>query len=150
MFICRQKINFIFTVFLEMLQIYCKIVMLGTLGKPGSAHLKWYYHLAETFCISLQAKNQLHLLCFFWIYCKDTQTSYFGYFGHVWLRIPKLIKSTCRKLRCFPACWCFSYYILKNPAIWLANIISALYTIRFQQKIQIFKKTVFYVYTCKI
>ena len=40
-------------------------------------------------------------LTFFWRYCKDVQTSYFEYFGHVWLCTPKMIISACRKIRCF-------------------------------------------------
>ena len=65
MFICRQKINFILHVFLEILQKYCKLVILGTLGMPDSAHPKWYYQLVEKFCVHPQAKNQLHSPCFF-------------------------------------------------------------------------------------
>ena len=38
MFICRQKINFIFHVFLEISQRYYKLVILGTLGITGPAH----------------------------------------------------------------------------------------------------------------
>ena len=67
----------------------------------------------------------------YWRYCKDIQTSYFGYFGHAWLHTLKMIKSTCTRL------WWLSvykkqtssftsflrYYILKNPAIWLADSI---------------------------
>ena len=64
----------------------------------------------------------------FWRYCKDMQTSYFGYFGHAWLHTPKIIKSTCTRLWCLSVCkkqtssfiLFLRYYILKNPAIWLA------------------------------
>ena len=56
------------------------------------------------------------------------QTSYFGYFGHAWLHTPKIIKSTCTRLWCLSVCkkqtssfiLFLRYYILKNPAIWLA------------------------------
>ena len=58
MFIYKQKINFILPVFLEILQRYCKLVILGTLGKPGYTHPK-YYHLVENFRIYLQAKEPL-------------------------------------------------------------------------------------------
>ena len=65
---------------------------------------------------------------FFWRYCKDMQTSYFGYFGHAWLHTPKMIVSTCTRLWCLSVCkkqtssfiLFLRYYILKNPAIWLA------------------------------
>ena len=61
------------------------------------------------------------------------QTSYFGYFGHAWLRSPKMIVTTFRKLQCLSACQkqtslfasFLRYYILKNPTIWLANSILA-------------------------
>ena len=66
-------------------------------------------------------------------YCKDMQTFYFGYFGHAWLPKLKMIVSPCRKLRCLSACHKYisslisflRYYILKNPAIWLASSILA-------------------------
>ena len=51
------------------------------------------------------------------------QTAYFGYFGDAWLRAPKFISSTCRRLRCLSTCQEYNssftsflrYYILKNP-----------------------------------
>ena len=80
---CRQKINFILNVFLEILEGYCKIVILGTLGMPDYAHHQKIYHqLVETFCIYLGVKNQLYPQCLrdteiIWRYCKDMQTFYF-------------------------------------------------------------------------
>ena len=59
-FICRQKIKFILHAILEILQRYCKLIVLGTLGMPGYANSKWHYQLVENFCVHLQAKNQLH------------------------------------------------------------------------------------------
>ena len=69
------------------------------------------------------------MLIFFWRYCKDMQTSYFGYIGQTRLCTPKMIVQTCRKLRCLSTCQKYTssfilflrYYILKNPAIWLAK-----------------------------
>ena len=69
----------------------------------------------------------------FWRYSKDIQTFYFGYFEHAWLHPPKMTVSTCRRLRCLSACQKLTYsltsllryYILKNPAIWLADSILA-------------------------
>ena len=66
----------------------------------------------------------------FWRYRKDMQTSYFG---HAWSHTPKMMVSTCWWLRCLSACEkytssftsFFRYYILKNPAIWLADSILA-------------------------
>ena len=56
-------------------------------------------------CLSvyLQAKNQPHPSYFTWDIVKILQTRYFGFFGHAWLRTPKLILSTCRKLLCLSA-----------------------------------------------
>ena len=67
----------------------------------------------------------------YWRYCKDMQTSYFGYFGHAWLHTPKMIVSTCTRLWCLSVCkkqfssftLFLRYYILKNNAIWLALLI---------------------------
>ena len=71
---------------------------------------------------------------FFWRYCKDMHISYFGYFGHVWLRILKMIVSTRRKFRCLSVCRKYflsftsllRHYILRNSAIWLANTMLVL------------------------
>ena len=48
-FICRQKIKLILHIFLEILQRYCKLAVLGTLGVPGYVNPKWYYQLKENF-----------------------------------------------------------------------------------------------------
>ena len=69
----------------------------------------------------------------FWRYCKDMQTSYFGHFGHTWLDTPKMIVPPCRRVQCLSACQIYTssftsfltYYILKNPAIWLTDSILA-------------------------
>ena len=57
---CRQKINFILQVFLEILERYCKTVILVTLGIPGYAHSKWFYHLVENLHVYLQVESQPH------------------------------------------------------------------------------------------
>ena len=62
--ICKQKINFILPVFLEILQRYCKVVILSTLGKLGNTNTK-YHHLVENFRVYLQAEEPLHPPCFF-------------------------------------------------------------------------------------
>ena len=64
----------------------------------GYAHSKWRYQFAETFRIYLLAKNQLHSPGL-WDYCKDMLTSHFWYIGHAWLRTPKMMVSTCKKLQ---------------------------------------------------
>ena len=111
-FICRQKITSSFTFYLR----YCKDI----------ANL--HYQLVETFWVYLQTKNQIHL-SFFWRNCKDVQTSYFRYFGHVWLCTPIMVVSTRGKLLCSSAGQKYTssitsflrYYILKNAATWLAK-----------------------------
>ena len=61
------------------------------------------------------------------------QISYFQYFGHTWQQTPKMIVSTCRRLKCLSVCQKYissitsflGYYILKNPVISLADSILA-------------------------
>ena len=60
MFICKQKTNLILSIFLVILQRYCKFVILIILGKPAYTHPKLYQHPVENFRIYLQAKKQLH------------------------------------------------------------------------------------------
>ena len=72
MFICT-KINFFFYFFLEMLQTFCKLVILSTSGETGHTHQYWYYQLSERF-VYLHAKNQLHVSLLSWDitkYCKE-------------------------------------------------------------------------------
>ena len=65
----------------------------------------------------------------YWRYCKDMQTSHFGYFGHAWLDTTKMIVLTCARLWSLSACKkqtlsftsFLRHYILKNPAIWLED-----------------------------
>ena len=90
------------------------------------------YFLVENFRIYLQAKKHLHTPCFS-RYIPETQTSYFRYFVHAWLRTLKIIISNRRKFFCFSACQkqtssitsSLRYYILKNPMARLVNSISA-------------------------
>ena len=131
MLICMQKINFILHNFTEISQRYCNLVILSTLGMSGYVHSKWYYQLVENFRVFLQAKKWTSLPTFFWRYCKDMKTSYFGYFEHAWLCTHKMIEPTCRKRQCLSACHKYfslftsflKYCILKNLVIWLANNI---------------------------
>ena len=53
------------SVFLVILQGYCKLVVFGTLRLSGYVHQKRYYHLAQNVCVYLHEKNQLHSLCFY-------------------------------------------------------------------------------------
>ena len=111
MFMSRQKINFILHVFLEILQQrYFKLFLFCTLDLSCSAHPKWYYHLVENVFVYLQAKNQLHPPMLLWRYCKDMQ-SCFGYFGHAWLHLSKLIVSPHIKLRCLCVCKIIKFII---------------------------------------
>ena len=40
MFICKQKTNFVLSIFFEILQRHCKFVILSTLDKPAYTHPK--------------------------------------------------------------------------------------------------------------
>ena len=50
-------------------------------------------------CLSVLHHNgtQKQLQYFLLIYCKNLTTSFFGYFGHVWLLSSKIDNRTCRK-----------------------------------------------------
>ena len=131
MFTRKQKINFILPTFFLILQIYWKLVILGTLSKSGYTDPK-YHHLVENYRLYLQAKEPVqphvfleilhrHANFLFWVLwpCLDTQT--------------QMVVWTCRKFWSFSAYQkCTSsftsslrYYILKNLEVWLANSISA-------------------------
>ena len=60
MFICKQKINFILHVFFEILQRYCKFVVLCALGMSCYKDTKRFYQLPKNFRVYLQVKSQLH------------------------------------------------------------------------------------------
>ena len=60
MFICKQKINFIPSIFFEIMQRSYKLVILGTLGMTGYDQYKRYYQLVENFDIYLHAKNDIY------------------------------------------------------------------------------------------
>ena len=116
-FICRQKISFILHVFLETLQIYCKLVILGTYSIPGYANQSVTINLQKTSTFTNKKPTSSHTL--FWSS---------GYFGHVCLCTTKMIVSTCGTLQSLSASQKYTssftflrYYILKNPAIPLAD-----------------------------
>ena len=54
-----NKIIFIITFFHEILQRYCKFVILGTLSTPSHAHQKQWHQLVGNSDVYLQTKNQL-------------------------------------------------------------------------------------------
>ena len=97
MLTCMQKINFIIH-FLKILQRNGKIASFGLfvhywLPTPKVITSTCWIPL----CLSAGITS-ISSPAFFWRYCKDIQTSYFGHFESVRLRTPKLIVSTCRKL----------------------------------------------------
>ena len=53
----QTTIKLILYVFLEILQRYCKLVVLDTLGMYGYAHQKFYFQFAEDFCAYLLPKE---------------------------------------------------------------------------------------------
>ena len=64
-FICKQKINFILHLSLEILHGYCKLFIFGASGMPGYAHPKWYYQLVESFRIYLLDFSYLFIFFYF-------------------------------------------------------------------------------------
>ena len=56
MFIFMQKIIFIPQLIFEMLQKYCKLVILGTLGTPGHAHQSNSTNLYQTLILIYKQK----------------------------------------------------------------------------------------------
>ena len=109
-FICRQKIMFILHVFLEILQRYCKLLFLGTLGIPGYTNPKLILSTCRKLLCPFADKKSTSPFMLFWRYWKDIQT-YFGYFGHAWLHTPKMIVPTCRRLWCVSACQKMNFII---------------------------------------
>ena len=107
-------------------------VVLDTLGAPGYAHPKWYYHLAENFRVCLQAKNELHPPCFSGNTAKISKLLY----GVLWVLLvtqsqnDSIIRQKTSIFICMPKVdftfTSFSrFYILNNPATWLADSILA-------------------------
>ena len=66
MVVCR---NFIIYFFLEILQTYCKFIILGTLAMPGYAHLKDSINLKKTFVFNCTQKIilQRYANFLFWV-----------------------------------------------------------------------------------
>ena len=127
----RSSSSFTFSLryYKDILQTYCfRYFGHDWLYKPKVILLTW-----RTLLFLFAGKKSTSPLMLFWRYCKDMETSYFGYFGHAWLDTPKMIASTYTRLRYLSACQKYTssftsflrYYILKNPAIWLADSILA-------------------------
>ena len=95
------QINFILPVFVEILQRYCKLVILGTSGMPGYAQK---VILSRKLCCLSSGKKSTSSPCFSGDSCKDMQIYYFRYFGCLWLFTSKKIVKTCRKCWCSSAC----------------------------------------------
>ena len=57
--IFMQKIILIPALFLEILQRYYELIILGTLGKLDHTHQKQWHKLVGNFYVYLQTKNQL-------------------------------------------------------------------------------------------
>ena len=121
-FICRQKFKFILHVFLEILQRYWKLNVLGSMGMPRHAK-------PLNFCIHLQEKIQLHPHTFkeilqrytnllswvLWAWqVADTQNDsinplHVSPFPHTFPHVsPKFFPTFFDYSRCFP--WCFSQF----------------------------------------
>ena len=132
-FIFRQKINFILDIFLEILQRYCEIIVLGTLVMPDYTNIKWYYQFVENFCLFAGKKT-------------TSPPSPLSFSGDI-TKICKLMLGTLVMPGCTYPKWYYQFaddlnvylhakknfsinffleiYILKNPAISLADSILA-------------------------
>ena len=96
-FICMQKINFIYNFFFEILERHCKFTILGTLGMLDHPIKIIASICSKLSCLSA-CKKSTSFSRFFWRYCKDMQTSYFGHFGHAWPHTSKMTASILRNL----------------------------------------------------
>ena len=68
------KINFITHFFLEILQRFCKILILGNVGMPSYDHQSWWHLLVENFIVRQKVKfiphpEILHRYCKIGILC---------------------------------------------------------------------------------
>ena len=62
----HAKINFNSPFFLEILQRYCELVILGALCMPSYGHKKRWYQLVENFDVNLHAKIHIYPSPFSW------------------------------------------------------------------------------------
>ena len=80
-----QKINFMTTFFLKVLQKNSKLFWGGNLDMPGYTHLKWYHQFKETCDVYLQGKINMILQVFLEIlqrYCKFINLGTLGIPGY--------------------------------------------------------------------
>ena len=132
-FIFRQNINFILDIFLEILQRYCEIIVLGTLVMPDYTNIKWYYQFVENFCLfagkkttsappPLSFSGDIAKICanLCWVLWSclvaHTQND---------ISLQKTSMFTCMPKKTFSIHFFLEIYILKNPTIWLADSILA-------------------------
>ena len=81
---------------------------------PGQAHLKRQYHFEGTFDNHQLTTINIILYVFPWDIASILHTCCFGYFGHAWLCIPKVILSVCKKNFVFN-CWQKNQF--QNPCL---------------------------------
>ena len=68
--------NFIPTVFLEILQRYCKLLILRTLGRPSYVHQKSYYQLVENVFIVLTCRQKIKFIPHVFLEILQRQTNF--------------------------------------------------------------------------
>ena len=79
-------VNFILHFFLEILQRFCEVGILGNFGRPGHAHNDWMVlYRRIVWCLSTCKKSTSSLLSFLRYWKDIIWTCYFGYFGTAWL-----------------------------------------------------------------
>ena len=89
--------------FLNMLQKYYQLPILGTLDISGHLHQKQPQLVKTLMFICMEKMNSLPNF-FFWDIVKILQTYYFEYFENAWSYPAVMIVSPCRHLWC-PKCW---------------------------------------------
>ena len=85
--------------FTEIMQRYCILVILSTLGMLDHTHLIWQHQPIENFDVHLHKKTT-SFPTISWDIAKILQTCYFEHFRHDWPCPLILIVSSCREVWC--------------------------------------------------
>ena len=99
--ICRQKTKFILHIFLEILQRYCKLIVLGALGVPVNKPKVIQSTCRKSSCL-FTGKNQLHPPCSTGDISKISKHLILD--TYEWSHTPNMVVSTCTRLWCLSAC----------------------------------------------
>ena len=94
-FTSTQNINFVSQFFKKILQRYCRLIILSTLGMSAHTHQNKISPIyRKLWCSSTQ---KFHFVSHFLLeYHKNFEPLLFWEFGHAWLCPPRLMVSTCK------------------------------------------------------